>query len=600
MVYSTKFHYNWRLTLANIEPVQIVEIDIDYCTLSYGTGACDAVLGTTGVRKCFNTFATCQSKLNFDKGVKTIRFITPTSSVPKGEVYFPALKSVSAFSSSVNISGTSPKLGALGKRGKVTVKLADFAYHDRYLDKYQSERVDGTAQSDEGGYDPTDRGSFFTKLKSRFPYYSGRPLRVIDGYVDGGVFTSVQTRHFIMTEVVGPDGNGNMTIEAKDVLTLAEKKSATAPIASKGELELDIATGSLSFNLLPSGIGSDYPTSGYAVIGSEVVSYTRSSDEVTLTGRGLYRTQEEEHSAGDTFQEALVYENELVSGVMSDLLNNYTDIPTSYIPTADYIAESERWASTLKLNTVITEPTSVAVLLGELAILGVSIWWDDVDQEIKMKMTKPLDLGEVPYPISDNANIKSISQEDRDEERLTQVHFYSLQSDPTDGAKDKSNYDRIRVTVDTEAEQENSYNDVHIREIFCRWLNVGGDASIRIRSRRLLARFNTAPKIIKFKVDAKDISIGLTDVVQVESRVISDDTGKPIPTLFEVTQRTETVAGHEIELMAQEYRYEGNYGYIMANDANPYGSATDQEKEEGCYIADAAGVIFTDETYKII
>ena len=124
--------------MANIEPVQIVEIDIDYCTLSYGTGACDAVLGTTGVRKCFNTFATCQSTANFDKGTKTLKFITPTASSPNVDVYFPALKSVSAFSSSVNISGTTPKLGALGKRGKVIVKLADFAYHDRFLDKYQS------------------------------------------------------------------------------------------------------------------------------------------------------------------------------------------------------------------------------------------------------------------------------------------------------------------------------------------------------------------------------------------------------------------------------------------------------------------------------
>lgn len=586
--------------MANIEPVQIVEIDIDYCTLSYGTGACDAVLGTTGVRKCFNTFATCQSKLNFDKGVKTIKFITPTASGPKGDVYFPALKSVSAFSSSVNISGTNPKLGALGKRGKVTVRLQDFAYHDRYLDKYQAGRVDGTAQTDEGGYDPADRGSFFTKLKSRFPYYAGRPLRVIDGYVDGGVLTVTQTRHFIMTEVVGPDGSGDITVEAKDVLTLAEKKSATAPLASGGELELDITTGLLSFNLLPSGIGSNYPTSGYAVIGSEVVSYTRSSDEVTLTGRGLYRTQEDEHSSGDTFQEAIVYEDSLLNEVMEDLLSNYTDIPSSYLPTADWQQEAERWAGTLILNTVITEPTAVAKLLGELAVLGASIWWDDVDQEIKLKITQPIDVFQSPYPITDRNNIKKVSQEDRDEERLTQIHFYSVQSDPTDSATDKSNYDRIRVTVDAEAEQDDAYNDVRIREIFCRWLNVSRDATVRIRSLRLLQRFNTAPKVIKATLDIKDVDLSLTSVIEVTSRVITDDTGKPVPTLFEVTQRTETVAGHEVEILAQEYLYVGNYGFIMENTANPYDTSTELERDTGCYISDAAGIIFTDEPYQII
>jgi len=586
--------------LANIEPVQIVEIDIDYCTLSYGTGACDAVLGTTGVRKCFNTFATCQSTANFDKGTKTLKFITPTASSPKGDVYFPALKSVSAFSSSVNISGTTPKLGALGKRGKVIVKLADFAYHDRFLDKYQSGRVDGTAQTDEGGYDPAERGSFFTKLKSRFPFYAGRALRVVDGYVDGGVLTVLQTRHFIMTEVSGPDDNGNVTFEAKDVLTLAEKKSATAPFASKGELSEDITTGLITFDLSPSGIGSEYPASGYAVIGDEVVSYTRSSDTITITGRGLYRTEEDEHSQGDTLQEAIVYEDALISEVLDDLLSNYTDIPASYLPTADWQEEAERWAATLLLNTVITEPTAVATLIGELAVLGASIWWDDVGQEIKMKLTKPLDIDDVPFTLSDDANIKKISQEDRDEDRLTQIHFYSVQANPTDGPKDKSNYDRIRVTVDAVAEQENSYNDVRIREIFCRWLNLGRDAAVRIRSLRLLTRFNSAPKVLKIKLDIKDIDIGLTDVIEVSSRVITDDTGKPIPTLFEVIQRTETVAGHEIEILAQEYLYLGKYGYIMENDANGYDTATTEEKEDGCYIADAAGIIFTDEPYQII
>lgn len=588
--------------MANLEPVQIVEIDIDYCTLSYGTGACTALLGTTGVRKCYNTFATCQDTANFDKGTKTVSFITSTASVPKGDgVYFPALTSVSAFSSSVNIGGANPKLGALGKRGKVKVDLKDFSYHDRYLDKYQSGRVDGTAQTDEGGYDPAERGSFFTKLKSRFPFYAGRPLRVIDGYVDNGSLTVLQTRHFIITDLTGPNDSGNVSIEAKDILTLAEKDTAQAPKPSGGELETDIEVGLIEFNLLPEGIGDqDYPTSGYAVIGSEIVSYTRSSDAITLTGRGLYGTEEDSHSDGDSFQIAIVYEDALVNEVVEDLLSNYTDVSASYLPTTDWQQEINRWAATLLLNTVITEPTPVAELLGELAVLGISIWWDDVNQEIKIKATKPVDLDETITPITDDANIKKISQQDKDDDRLTQIHFYTVQSDPTNGVKDKSNYDRIRVTIDTVAEQENSYNDTKIREVFCRWLNVGRDAAVRIRSLRLLSRFNTAPKVFSIKLDAKDISINLADVIEVTSRVITDETGKPVPTLLEVIQKSEPVAGHEVEILAQAYLYEGNYGYIMENTANGYDTATDLELEQGCYISDEDGVIFTDEPYTII
>lgn len=587
--------------MANIEPVQIVEIDIDYCTLSYGTGACTAVLGTTGQLKCFNTFATCQATSAFNKGTKTLRFITPTASVPKGNtVYFPALTSVSAFSTSVNIGGTNPRLGSLGRRGKATINLKDFAYHDRYMDKYQAERVSGAAQVGGVGYDPATRGSFFTKLKARFPYYAGRPLRVIDGYVDGGTLTVLQTRDFIITDMAGPDGNGNVSIEAKDILTLAEKDTAQAPRASRGELAADIGTGLVSFDLEPAGIGSEYPASGYAVIGNEIVSYTRSSDTITLTGRGLQRTTTETHADGDTFQEAIVYEEQLINQVVEDLLTNYTDIPAGYLPTDDWQLEIERWVPTLFINTAITEPTPVAELLGELAVLGVSIWWDDVAKKVKMKATKPVDVDTEITDLNDDQHIKAISQEDLDDDRLTQVHFYTVQTDPTRGVKEKSNFDRIRVTVDTVAEGANAYNDVKIREIFCRWLNVGRDASVRLRSLRLLTRFSTAPKHFRIKLDAKDIDIQLTDVIRVTSRVITDETGAPIPTLLEVIQKSEPKAGHEVEIVAQAYLYEGNYGFIMENTANSYDSATTQEKEDGCYISDAAGVIFTDDPYLII
>lgn len=590
--------------MADRQPVQIVEIDIDYCTLDYGVSTCTAALGTTGVRKCYNTYETCQVRNVYNKGSLTLRFITPTATVPKnGNVYFPALKSVSAFSSSVNVAGSTPEYGKLGKRAKVSVSLTDFPYHDRYTDKYQSGRVDGTAQTDEGGYDPSERGTFFTKLKSRFPQYAGRPLRVIDAYVDGGSLSVLQTRHFIITDLKGPNDNGSVSIEAKDVLTLAEKKSAVAPTPNTGELLADIDEVATELTLTPEGIGDEeYPTSGYGVIGSEVVIFTRSGDTITLTGRAVRGSEVSSHAEGDTFQVAIDYEDKYISEVMDDLLSNYTDIDASYLPTADWQQEAERWASTLKLFTTITEPTPVAELLGELSVLGATIWWDDVDQEIKLSISKPVEPFTTPKSITDDENIKKISQEDKDEDRLTQIHFYVDQSDPTESVDNKSNYNQIRVTVDTEAELEDSYNDTRIREVFCRWLNQGETAVVRIRSLRLLQRFNSAPKRFKMKLDAKDIDISLAEVLSLSSRIVTDETGKPTPTLVEVIKKSEPIAGHEVDIEAQAYLYEGKYGYIMANTANPYGSATDLEKSTGAYIVDEATLEFPDgaEPYVII
>ena len=64
------------------EVIEIVEIDLDYCSLTYGVGPCTAALGVTGEHKCFNGYATCQAKAAFDKITKTLRYGTNVSGLP--------------------------------------------------------------------------------------------------------------------------------------------------------------------------------------------------------------------------------------------------------------------------------------------------------------------------------------------------------------------------------------------------------------------------------------------------------------------------------------------------------------------------------------
>lgn len=584
----------------NREPVQIVEIDIDYCSLTYGTGACTAVLGTSGVRKCFNTFESCQDKTNFDKTTKTLRFIQPRTGAPKDEVYFPCLENVSAFSSTVNINGSNPKLSALGKRAKATITLSDFPYHDGYLDKYRDERRDGTAQTDEGGYDPQDRGTFFGKLKARFPFYAGRPMRIKDAYLENGALTSVRTRNYIITDIQGPNSNGTVTIEGKDVLALAENKKAYCPTPSRGSVstlgQLGLETDTTEFTLVPEGIGSEYPASGYAVLGDEVVTFTRSNDNITLTGRGLLGTEAETHDDGTTFQEAVRFEDQNVDDVLYTLLNDYTDIDPSFMPTTDWATEIDTWMGSLFLNTTITEPTPVTELVSELSDLGLSVWWDDVDQEIKIRAARP-PLGETVTEVSDSDNIKAITQKDEDEDRVTQVHFYSVQSNPTRGLKDKANYDRIAIYIDSEAESANAYDDTRVREIFCRWLNVGNDIQVGVLSNRILSSYSTSPRVFTVTVDAKDRGIQLGDVVELNTRVCTDFTGNNCGQRVQVFKKTESKSGHEVEYSLQKYFYQNDsYAVIMPNSASDFGSATADDKFEGAYLIDEDDDFFADGT----
>lgn len=572
------------------EPIQYVEIDIDYCTLSYATGACKAILGTTGIRKCFNTFATCQDKTNFNKGIKTLRFVSNVANLPKGFIAYPVLSKVSAFSSTVNIAGSNSKMAAFGRRATVTVDLQDFVDSDIYLDKYQQERISGAAQADGVGYTPKDKGTFFGRLKARFPYYSGRPLRVINGYLDGGVLTVTQTRHFIITDFSGPDIDGSVSFEAADIITLADDDKAVVPKASRGKLKEDITVDpNITTTLIPEGIGVEYPSSGYATIGSEIVSYTRVGDTLTIVARGLEGTTIATHSANDSFQVAYRVNNMRVDDLVYDLLTNYASIPTSFCPiTTKWKQEITTWMNSVKLNTIITKPTGVKQLIGELADLGLSIWWDEVNQEIGLIANHPV-KSEAITPITDRNNIKKISQEDNNDERYTQVWYFTKQTNPTVDYKTYSNYDQINVIIDTDAESANAYDDQKIKKVYCRWFNEGADAIVRVLALRLLRRFNTPPKTITVTLDAKDRGLGLTDVVRLETYLLSDDIGESLPRLTQVYKLEETKSGHELKVYLQDYQYEGRFGYIMLDSTTSnYDTATNTEKSTGCYLSDGS------------
>jgi hypothetical protein len=276
------------------------------------------------------------------------------------------------------------------------------------------------------------------------------------------------------------------------------------------------------------------------------------------------------------------------------LLVNFAKVNPSFIPlVSKWESEITRWASNLLADTVITKPTGVSQLIGELADLGFSVWWEEVSQEIGLLATHPVG-DELITPISDRNNIKKIEVVDKDEDRVTQVHFYSKQTDPTKDYKDKNNYNQINVLIDTDAEGVNAYNETTVREIFCRWLNNGADAIVRTLSLRLLKRLNTPPKHYTITLDYNDNALGLTSVIELDSRVATDPTGNVVKPLLQVMRKTQKRQGHEIEIVAQAFNYNGRYGSIMENTAPNYGLATPTEKRTGAYLVDGTTLLFPD------
>ena len=57
----------------NKRTVQIVEMDIDTCTRTWGSAPCLAAFSLNTVRKCYNSFQTCSFTSAYDKSVLTLK-----------------------------------------------------------------------------------------------------------------------------------------------------------------------------------------------------------------------------------------------------------------------------------------------------------------------------------------------------------------------------------------------------------------------------------------------------------------------------------------------------------------------------------------------
>lgn len=568
------------------EPIEWVEIDVDQCTLNYGLGACQAVLGSTGEFKCFNTYKTCQDKDNYNKGFITLKFYKPQSNLPKEPGAFACLQSVSESSSEVNLAGTNPEIKGLGRRERIRFKCSDFPYGDQFTDKYFRERKTGAAQASGLGYDPYSRGTFFMRLRARSPNYAGRACRYKEGYFDNGVLTEVVTRHYILTNMTVDVSGDFADFEAKDALDAIDDKNAVCPVANNGELVSDITDNANSFTLKPTGIGdAEYDPSGRIIIGSEIMSFTRSGDVMTITGRGLNKTQPASHSAGDSVQQTFFVDRERVDDAIARILTYKNHIAPEYIPTSKWVAEVNRWAPTMFLTSEITKPTGINTLLSEIVQLGVSVYWERQDQEIGLKVNRPPDEDTI-FEFSDDFNIKSIDIDDRDDLRLTDIYFYTDIKDPTLSVGDANSYNRVRGLVDLDARSPNEFNDSKIRQVYMRWLGDGDQSLIRVIGKRLLNRFRWSPAFYTFRV-AYNKDLRLTDVIRVRSRVHSDVTGLEEPKLMQAISIKYNKPKHEMIVTAQAYQFDQRYARIAPNATPIYTLASDDEKSKYAFFADS-------------
>lgn len=258
--------------MAISKKVQYIEIDVDYCSLTYSVAPCQASLVNsppTGTIKCFNTLATCQDRANFTNAPVTLRFAVPTNYLSQSIESIPSIKSIQFDPAQISLGKD------LGQRATLTISFNDHRHSDTGagFDKYLTDR----------NYNPYTQGTFWGKFAARQPFVRGRPLRWIVGNSDQSL-GEMETRNFIIDSFSGPTNNGEFKLIAKDLLKLADGDRALAPTVSNGYLVSDITNSAATLTLSPTDIGdSEYPLSGYAAIGgSEIVKFTRDAYTVLL------------------------------------------------------------------------------------------------------------------------------------------------------------------------------------------------------------------------------------------------------------------------------------------------------------------------------
>ena len=578
------------------KPYTIFEIDVPRCTRVYGSSPCTAALSATTPNKCYNTFKTCQDEANYDAGTVTHSYVMNVDGMPKEAGFFPMLASVSTRPAQINLSGIDPNTTALGVRASGTATLMNAKDNGSFTDPYAAERRTGAAQFSGVGYKPEDFGSHWGKFFARTPYYVGLECRVKRGYV-GDDPALMPVEHYVITEATGPGSDGRVSIEYKDILDLTAEEKSQCPAVSTGKLLEEITAGASTATLTPAGIGDEeYPASGFVVIGSEIIAFTRSGDVLTLTDRGAEGTTAASHAALDVVQLCAVFDAaERFCDVVYDLLVNYASVPASYITLAEWQAEHDAWLAGVTIKkTIIPKPTAVRKLIGELCQLGVFFFPDVTARAIRYKVNAPLRPGETYYDVTDANNLRegTVSLERGEDQRISAIILWHGSISWTASATDTSNYAKATVA----RVGNDPYDQSAIKEITMRWFGADGDdAAASVVTERLLSRFKNPPKIISGELDVKDRSgVELASRLRVTSAQLEDENGASLPELMQVSA-AEYTTDDRVEFTAQTYTLDGRFGFWMDSATAPtYSTATDAEKTGGAYWMDDAVGTFSD------
>jgi len=434
------------------------------------------------------------------------RFCENRSPVPAGLIAQPTLKTVRVSPAEIDLKG------GIGVRAKASLTLSESEDYTTW----------GTVSN------PV---RFWSRWRAENPYYLGQRISVLSGYiVDGAYDEDNFIRRDYIIESFAQTGGG-VSITGKDPLKLANNDRAKAPRESTGSLLGPLSIGASTFDLQPSGVGSEYPSSnGIVRIGDEVISYTsRSGDTISGATRGAFNTEETDHDDEDAVQLCLYFDSETVSDIDYELLTTYANVPTSYINKSSWDGEVSA-AFPVTYTALITEPTGVQELLKEFAESAPHyLYWDERVNRIQLKSLRPPPEDAPLINYQGNILKGTTTVQDKQDMRVSTVIVNFGIFDPTKDLDEVSNYRASYVREDSDS--VTNYGQRAYRKINSRWISSDNKTAAVLMAARIGRRFSEAPRMVGFELDAKDADVWTGDSLRIQTDLI-EQAGGGFPSLF--------------------------------------------------------------------
>jgi len=576
------------------EAVVICEVDVQACTLTYGVSACTAT--GSGDAKCFNSSATCQDLPNFSTSTKTFRFSSVRIDELQGDEESPTYPTVTALSMAP--TKLTPAKG-LGIRSKVQITLQDHPDTDVGIDNYLSDRT----------YDPMERGSFWSKWITRWPFYESNEIRIKTGYLDAdGNYDASNfiTRTYFIDTVKGPTPDGKVVIVAKDALKFADREKAQIPTQSQAVLVSDITDSATSFDITDTNddVKDAYDAGQtYIRIDDEVMNitnitgsnptYTLTVSRATIPSVYTGAVIADAHEGEATVQHGYFFDAVEIDDIVNTLLSTYAGISGSYLPTSDWQDVVDFGLQNYTFSTLLTEPTGVKELLDEITQHTVMLWWNERDQEVQMRSIIQSDVDYGPFDDTNNVIANSVNVARDDKSRVSQVWVaYGLRT-PVAEIDELKNYSGVKVSVDLDAEGSLEYEQKKVNRIMSRWLFLDKASVASEISNRLLRYYRDTKNMVTLDLDPKDDDAWTGDIITLATRQVQDFTGGTPTRTYRVLETAENFQAGGVK-----YQYTlqstgsifgtepSRYGLIGPNTLTDYSTESEANKNKYAFIAE--------------